>query len=780
MLLHRQQQQQQQHGAAAAQQQMQAVREGACLKPKSGASWGAPSWSEGALDCLYSSYSSTSLHEGSDEVVLGGPQIRGPPRQEGSPSCPSLPAYKELLSDLETVPFKGRPQGALDLFLASPVRDSGEFSPLQAALLDDRQQQQQQEGSDAEVALLLRQQLQQLRRDGQLRAARLRRERQQLQQELAEARQQQQLLQLRRQQHRSSNSSNSSRSSARKWSDRSSDEGLAPELLPQLPRGARGAPLGPPFQGAPWPAFSPRMVLLHVYDLTPAISAYVNRVMRPLGAGAFHAGVEVYGQEYCFGQTPGLGFRVRVLCECRPTDLGLDEFASLIEAIKFEWPGNSYDVLSRNCVDFADHLCVLLGVGHIPAWLFRLQNQARTIKGGARAAAAAAAAAARQLQRLDREAGITATAAAAAEAAATAAAATAAAATTAAVSLGRFFKQAHQVRDKRLRAAVGAPQGPPQRGTLESSQGGPGAPHSFVDTQRPRSDTRGPLAAAGGTQGLECCRRGPTWYRLLNPLPCALLRPLKGSKWPPGSCFKGPPKCTCCKKGPWWNRGLQGDPLRELVGASEGPRGPRPLPWRGRRQAPALLLLTRPCMRASAAAAKSGCSRPFMQCLRLSSQESGFPNGMGRYLMAGVSFLGDRLADGVSCIPTEWHEEDFEGTPPHQAYQRAHLPPSESSEGPPPEPSEGPLQVGAPPRFLLAEQSRGAPKNAVAHEGGPTGEEDVPGGPQHLDPLDPEVSYGFEGALQPWKGGPSALRGRDSSRLLSPQRIGEGHSWASA
>ncbi|KAL8441623.1 hypothetical protein Emag_007024 [Eimeria magna] len=119
--------------------------------------------------------------------------------------------------------------------------------------------------------------------------------------------------------------------------------------------------------------------------------------------------------------------------------------------------------------------------------------------------------------------------------------------------------------------------------------------------------------------------------------------------------------------------------------------------------------------------------------------------------MAGVSFLGDRLGDGVSCIPTTFHEEDFEGTPPHQAFQRAPLPPSEPSKGPmgpPGEPSGGPSPVGAPRGFLLPEHSQGPPENEVTHEGGPIDEgEDVQRGPQHLDPLDPEMSYCFEGAL---------------------------------
>ncbi|OEH74751.1 hypothetical protein cyc_06796 [Cyclospora cayetanensis] len=209
-----------------------------------------------------------------------------------------------------------------------------------------------------------------------------------------------------------------------------------------MPRRNRPSPRGP--KGILLPPFSPRMVLLHVYDLTPAISAYINRIMRPFGAGAFHAGVEVFGQEYCFGQTPDDTTGVNV-CEpmqhpahiyretvpMGPTDLNVDDFCSLMNTLKKEWPGNSYDILTR----------------HGPS--LELQNQANSIKGGARAAAAAAAAAARQLQRLDTHAGISATATAAAEAAAHAASAAAGAA----VSFGRLLKQAHQ--DVRLSDEMG-------------------------------------------------------------------------------------------------------------------------------------------------------------------------------------------------------------------------------------------------------------------------------------------------------------------------------------
>lgn len=50
---------------------------------------------------------------------------------------------------------------------------------------------------------------------------------------------------------------------------------------------------------------SPTIVRVHVYDLDATVSRAVNQVTRALhiGTGLFHAGVEVYGCEYFFGQT---------------------------------------------------------------------------------------------------------------------------------------------------------------------------------------------------------------------------------------------------------------------------------------------------------------------------------------------------------------------------------------------------------------------------------------------------------------------------------------------
>eukprot|EP01071_Lankesteria_metandrocarpae_P009462 Lankesteria_metandrocarpae@DN5200_c0_g1_i20.p1 len=49
----------------------------------------------------------------------------------------------------------------------------------------------------------------------------------------------------------------------------------------------------------------------------------------------------------------------------------------LVEKIlKPEWPGPTYHILKRNCINFADQFCCLLGVGSVPSWLKNLQNVA--------------------------------------------------------------------------------------------------------------------------------------------------------------------------------------------------------------------------------------------------------------------------------------------------------------------------------------------------------------------------------------------------------------------
>jgi len=133
-------------------------------------------------------------------------------------------------------------------------------------------------------------------------------------------------------------------------------------------------------------------VLLHVYDvgrleqLGPQGVKALNKVLRPLGSGAFHCGVEVYGREWSFQfEDAGTG-----VFSCRPrsceshsfsdsllmgtTILSKTEVKMLIKVMQVEWPGDSYDGLRRNCCHFSNKLSLRLGMGPIPAWITHLAS----------------------------------------------------------------------------------------------------------------------------------------------------------------------------------------------------------------------------------------------------------------------------------------------------------------------------------------------------------------------------------------------------------------------
>mmetsp|Transcript_79533 Transcript_79533/g.233825 ORF Transcript_79533/g.233825 Transcript_79533/m.233825 type:complete len:215 (+) Transcript_79533:151-795(+) len=124
-------------------------------------------------------------------------------------------------------------------------------------------------------------------------------------------------------------------------------------------------------------------VFLHCYDLgTSCTGRLLNGVLRPLGTGAFHCGVEVYATEwsYCEGG---------VFC-CKPQACGGHTFhesvsmgttphpryvvAWIIEMSKREWPRDGYNVLNHNCCHYCADLCHRLGVGAVPAWVLNLAN----------------------------------------------------------------------------------------------------------------------------------------------------------------------------------------------------------------------------------------------------------------------------------------------------------------------------------------------------------------------------------------------------------------------
>lgn len=130
-------------------------------------------------------------------------------------------------------------------------------------------------------------------------------------------------------------------------------------------------------------------VKLVVYDLDGSAEIFVlNQLLRPLGTGIFHCGVQVLGQEWSFrgGRREGSGVFSCVPGTCaglvprETVKLGAvmlpeGKVASILEQMKHQWPSRGYDMLRRNCSHFCDDFCQRLGVGTLPQWV---KNMAST------------------------------------------------------------------------------------------------------------------------------------------------------------------------------------------------------------------------------------------------------------------------------------------------------------------------------------------------------------------------------------------------------------------
>jgi len=158
---------------------------------------------------------------------------------------------------------------------------------------------------------------------------------------------------------------------------------------------------------------SPRSapVTLHIYDLGNDESVKsMNEFLRPLGTGAFHAGVEVYGEEWSFGcqskHVSGIfctrprqcaGHIYRESVEMGETQMTMGEVNALIMRVSLEWSGKEYDILRRNCCHFCDAFCKALGVGPPPEWVTNLAGVGATLLSGYNAAVSRADAAAKKV-----------------------------------------------------------------------------------------------------------------------------------------------------------------------------------------------------------------------------------------------------------------------------------------------------------------------------------------------------------------------------------------------
>lgn len=151
----------------------------------------------------------------------------------------------------------------------------------------------------------------------------------------------------------------------------------------------------------------PTPVTLHIYDVsTDDLISKVNQYLAPVGTGAFHGAVEVYGLEWSYGyleRGTGVFYCTPMQCSAHryresvsmgKTSMSEEQVENLLRQLKNEWPGADYDLLRHNCCHFCDALCCRLGVGNIPTWVTNLAAAGATLQDGVYHAVSAGQAAA--------------------------------------------------------------------------------------------------------------------------------------------------------------------------------------------------------------------------------------------------------------------------------------------------------------------------------------------------------------------------------------------------
>uniref|UniRef100_A0A2N9G6G1 PPPDE domain-containing protein n=1 Tax=Fagus sylvatica TaxID=28930 RepID=A0A2N9G6G1_FAGSY len=137
-------------------------------------------------------------------------------------------------------------------------------------------------------------------------------------------------------------------------------------------------------------------VILHIYDVTNSGSDKTNNTIVNINkifkdgigiGGIFHSAVQVYGDdEWSFGfceQGTGVFscpsgknpmYTYRECIVLGQTNFSILKINQILRELSREWPGNSYDLLSKNCNHFCDEFCERLGVEKLPGWVNRFAN----------------------------------------------------------------------------------------------------------------------------------------------------------------------------------------------------------------------------------------------------------------------------------------------------------------------------------------------------------------------------------------------------------------------
>ncbi|KAG6514353.1 hypothetical protein ZIOFF_024706 [Zingiber officinale] len=141
-------------------------------------------------------------------------------------------------------------------------------------------------------------------------------------------------------------------------------------------------------------------VVLHVYDVTNSGSEKTNNTIPQINrifkdriglGGIFHSAIQVYGdEEWPFGfceqgsgvfscppsRNPMYTYRERIVLG--ETDCSIFDVNMMLRELSQAWPGQSYDLLAKNCNHFCDTFCERLSVPKLPGWVNRFANAGDT------------------------------------------------------------------------------------------------------------------------------------------------------------------------------------------------------------------------------------------------------------------------------------------------------------------------------------------------------------------------------------------------------------------
>ncbi|CAA7033593.1 unnamed protein product [Microthlaspi erraticum] len=141
-------------------------------------------------------------------------------------------------------------------------------------------------------------------------------------------------------------------------------------------------------------------VVLHIYDVTNSGSEKTNNTILQINrffkdgiglGGIFHSAIQVYGDDewsygYCeqgtgvfscpSSKNPMYTYREKIVLG--KTDCTIFMVNQILRELSREWPGHTYDLLSKNCNHFCDLLCERLGVAKLPGWVNRFAHAGDT------------------------------------------------------------------------------------------------------------------------------------------------------------------------------------------------------------------------------------------------------------------------------------------------------------------------------------------------------------------------------------------------------------------